>query len=117
MHTGKITRSIRPAWEPLTALVGREVIGCFSWQFAVELDDGAELHGYKNIATRRYLVLATDGRAFEYHEDDRYREIATPAALEAAFRGWEDARPRPRDPDAVRALLERHGSPAPESSA
>ena len=98
-------------------LVGREVVSCFSWQFAVELDDGAEVHGYKSIATRRYLVLATDGRAFEYHEDDRYREIAAPAALAAAFRGWEDARPRPRDPDAVRALLERSGSPAPESSA
>ncbi len=65
----------------------------------------------------RFLLLATDGRAFVYREDDRYEELATPAALEAAFAGWEDARPRPRDPDAVRALLERHRSPAPESSA
>ena len=32
------------------------------WMFALELDDGTEVHGYKNVATRQYIHLA-HGRA------------------------------------------------------
>jgi hypothetical protein len=110
MHTGKITRGLRPDWEPLTTLVGREVVRCFMWMFALEFDDGQVVHGYKSIATRRYLHLATDGRAFAYQQDSRYREVSAREALEEVFTDWEDAYPRPRDPEAVHALLERHRS-------
>ena len=117
MQSGQITRGLRPDWEPLVTLVGREVVGCFAWKFALELDDGVAVHAYRNIATNGYLLLATDGRAFVYRETERYEELTHAMALEAAFAGWEEARPRPRDPEAVRALLDRHRAPAPEASA
>ena len=108
MHTGEITTALRPSWEPLVTLVGREVVGCFTWKFALELDDGAHVHAYRHLATERFLLLGTDNRAFEHRTENRYEEITASAALTSAFHGWEDARPRPRDPEAVRALLERH---------
>jgi hypothetical protein len=116
MQSGKITKGLRPAWEPLVAFVGRDVVGCFAWKFALELDDGVAVHAYRNIATNGFLLLSADGRAFVYREAERYEELPPGMALEAAFAGWEDARPRPRDPDAVRALLERHRAPAAPAS-
>jgi hypothetical protein len=108
MHTGQITKGLRPDWEPLITLVGRRVVGCFAWKFALELDDGLEVHAYKSIATRRYLHLGVDGRAFRYRSsDDRYGEITLREALAEAFTNWEVTLPHPRDPDAVRALLAR----------
>jgi hypothetical protein len=114
MHTGHITRGLKPSWEPLVGLVGRDVVPGFMWMFALELDDGTEVHAYKCIATRQYVHLASDGRAFAHHNNDRYEEIGARRALEQAFNGWEDASPQPRNADAVRALLERHRSPAVE---
>ena len=116
MHTGKITKGLRPDWEPLITLVGRDVVGCFAWKFALELDDEAAVHAYRHIATDRYLLVAVDGRTLEYREADRYEEIPVSSALGTVFAGWEDARPRPRDPDAVRELLERHRTPASTES-
>ena len=110
MHTGQITKGLRPDWEPLIRLVGRKVVGCFAWKFALELDDGVEVHAYRNIATDRYMLLAADGRALEYRADDRYEEIPAATALETVFAGWEEARPRPRHPDAVRELLSSQAS-------
>jgi hypothetical protein len=100
----------RPVWEPLIDLVGLEVVGGFMWMNEVELDDGLEVHAYKSIATRRYLHLAVDGRAFRYRSSGRYEPITLREALEEAFTGWEETLPAPSDPDAVRALLERHRS-------
>jgi hypothetical protein len=117
MHTGQITKGLRPDWEPLVTFVGREVVTCFSWKFVVELDDGVAVHAYRNIATDGFLLLSADGRAFVYRDAERYEELSPAMALEAAFAGWEDARPRPRDPDAVRALLERHRAPVSEEPA
>jgi hypothetical protein len=117
MQTGQITKGLRPSWEPLVTLVGRDVVGCFTWKFALELDDGVAIHAYRNIATNRVLLLGTDNRAFAHRGADRYEEITVSAALGSAFAGWEEARPRPRDPDAVRALLSRHAVPASESAA
>lgn len=108
MHTGEITKGVRPSWEPLVTLVGGEVVGCFTWKFALELDDGTAVHAYRHIATNGYLVLGTDNRAFKHCDENRYEEVTASAALASAFEGWEVARPRPRDPDAVHALLERH---------
>jgi hypothetical protein len=117
MQSGKITKGLRPDWEPLATFVGREVVQCFSWKFALELDDGVAVHAYRNLATNGFLLLSADGRAFVYREEARYEELPPAMALEEAFAGWEDARPRPRDPDAVRALLERHRAPASDAPA
>jgi hypothetical protein len=114
MHTGEITKGLRPSWEPLVTLVGRDVVTCFMWVFALVLDDGSEVHAYKHVATRRYLHLAEDGRAFEYRDGNRYAEIEASAALHEVFSGWEEAIPQPRNPDAVRAQLERHRPPPSE---
>jgi hypothetical protein len=114
MRRGEVVQYERPVWEPLVDLVGRDVAGCFMWMNEVELDDGLELHAYKSIATRRYLHLSVDGRAFGYAPRGRYAEISLLEALEEAFTGWEETSPAPRDPDAVRALLARHrGAPEP----
>jgi hypothetical protein len=108
MHTGQITKGLRPDWEPLITLVGLEVVDGFMWMHGLELEDGLEVHAYKSIATRRYLHLGVDGRAFRYRSsDDRYGEISLREALEEAFTNWEVTLPHPRDPDAVRALLAR----------
>jgi hypothetical protein len=109
MHTGQIRKGLRPDWEPLVTLVGRDIVPGFMWMFALELDDGAIVQAYKNIATRRYLHVAEDGRAFAYEKTDHWREITAGEAVREAFAGWEDTTPGQRDPDAVRALLERHG--------
>jgi hypothetical protein len=114
MHTGQITRGLKPSWEPLIGLVGKDVVPSFMWMFAIQLDDGAEVHAYKSIATRQYVHLAADGRAFAHHDRDRYEEVSARQALEQAFNGWEDAFPQPRNADAVRALLERHRAPSVE---
>jgi hypothetical protein len=110
MHTAQITRDIKPSWEPLFELVGKELVPGFMWMFAVRLDDGAEVHAYKSIATRSYVHLAVDGRAFRTKGEHRYEEISASAAVAEAFDGWEDTLPQPKHPDAVRALLERHRS-------
>jgi hypothetical protein len=109
MHTGQIRKGLRPDWEPLVALVGRDIGPGFMWMFALELDDATIVQAYKNIATRRYLHLAEDGRAFAYEKSDHWREINAGEAVQEAFAGWEETSPRQRDPEAVRALLARHG--------
>jgi hypothetical protein len=108
MHNGKLTTRFKPSWEPLIGLVGKDLVPGFMWMFALEMDDGAEVHGYKSAATRQYIHLAVDGRAFTHHSGERYEEISTREAVEQAFNGWEDAFPQPKYPEAVRALLERH---------
>jgi hypothetical protein len=108
MHSAQVTRQIKPTWEPLLGLVGNELVTGFMWMHAVELDDGAEVHAYKAIATRRYLHLAADGRAFRDRGNHRYEEIGVTAALLEAFEGWEELVPQPKHPEALRALLERH---------
>ena len=110
MHNAQITRRIKPSWEPLLALVGSELVTGFMWMHALELDDGAEIHAYKAVATRRYLHLAADGRAFADRGSQRYEEISPGAAVAEAFDGWEDTVPQPKHPESVRALLERHRS-------
>jgi hypothetical protein len=110
MHKARIRRGIKPSWEPLIGLVGQDLVPGFMWMFALELDDGTEVHGYKSAATRQYLHLALDGRAYAVRGDNSYDEITAAAALAHVFDGWEDAFPQPKHPEAVRALLERHRS-------
>ena len=110
--SGTLGQYERPDWEPLIALVGLDVVGCFMWMNELELEDGLQVHAYKSIATRRYLHLGVDGRAFAYRSPNGYEEVAPLEALEEAFTDWEDLFPPPHDPDAVRALLARHRSEA-----
>jgi hypothetical protein len=104
---GELVQFERPMWEPLIELVGLDVVDGFMWMNELELDDGLEVHAYKSIATRRYLHLGVDGRAFRYHPSDRYAEITLREALDEAFTDWEVTLPLPSDPEAVRALLAR----------
>jgi hypothetical protein len=108
---GALAQRERPDWEPLIALVGLDVVGCFMWMNEFVLSDGTRLHAYKNIATRRYLHVAVDGRVFAERANDRFEHVTPLEALEAAFAEWEDLYPPPRDPEAVRAVLVRHRSP------
>ena len=104
---GSITQSEHPVWQPLLDLVGEDLTGWFMWMFEVELADRSPLHAYKHIATRRYLHLTEDGRAFAYRSEARYTEIAPRAALRGAFAEWEHLLPAPTDPEAVRAAIRR----------
>jgi hypothetical protein len=79
------------------------------WMNELVLSDGTRVHAYKSIATRRYLHVGVDGRVFAARRNDRFEPVTTHSALETAFAGWEDLFPSPRDPEAVRALLARHG--------
>ena len=108
MLSGELAQCERPDWRPLIALVGLDVVECFMWMHEVVLEDGLEVHAYKSIATRRYLHLGTDGRAFLYRSPERYEALTLIEALDEAFTGWEDLLPAPGDPDAVHALLARH---------
>ena len=110
MHSAQITRGIRPSWEPLIELVGKDLVPGFMWMYALRLDDGADMHAYKSIATRQYVYLAADGRAFRSDGRTGYEEISAAAAVAEAFDGWEDSVPQPKHPESVRALLERHRS-------
>ena len=57
-------------WKPLLDLAP-EHIDDFMWMFEVELDNGARIHAYKHLWSRRYLYLHREGRAFAYSKDDR----------------------------------------------
>ena len=69
MLSGTLAQYERPDWDPLIDFVGLEVVGCFMWMDELELEDGLRVHAYKSIATRRYLHLGIDGRAFAYRAD------------------------------------------------
>jgi len=79
--TGRLTQFERPDWDPLLDVVGLEQVRSFMWMNELELADGTRVHAYKHIATRRYLNLAADGRAFAHERPDRYREIDAAEAL------------------------------------
>ena len=104
---GVTTRQDLPYWRPLLDLVGSDLADWFMWMFAIDLADGFRAHAYKHVATRRYLHLAEDGRAFLYVGDEHYREIAPRHAIDAAFMGWDRLIPTPPDPTAFRVALSR----------
>lgn len=70
-----------PDWAPLLRLAAGH-IDDFMWMLEVECDDGTRLHAYKHQWTRRYLHLDSDGRAFIYGRDSRYREVGPVELLE-----------------------------------
>lgn len=79
-----------PDWAPLTAVVGPAIAEWFMWMFEVRLDDGLSVHAYKHVTTRRYLHLASDGRAFVYCGDSSYRAMQLTTALVRSLGGTVD---------------------------
>lgn len=71
---GEITSWDEPVWEPLKTLLGIYVED-FMWMFAVKLEDGTRIHGFKHGHTRSYLYLSDDDRTFVYEEPNLYREV------------------------------------------
>jgi hypothetical protein len=104
---GRLRQYERPVWQPLLDLIGEELVEWFMWMHEIELADGTALHAYKHVATRRYLHLSEDGRAFFYGSEAKYTEVAPREAIDEAFAGWERLLPAPDDPDDVRAALRR----------
>jgi hypothetical protein len=102
---GTALHSDRPEWRPLVHVIGTQLAEWFMWMFDLALADGAGVHAYKHVATRRYLHLAEDGRAFVYEGSRRYREIQPRDAIHLAFAGWESLSPEPADMLAHAALL------------
>jgi hypothetical protein len=96
-----------PVWQPLVDLVSEVGAEWFMWMYEIELADGSPLHAYKHVATRQYLHLTEDGRAFVYRSPDNYEEITRRRAVREAVAGWEELLPQPDDPDAVREALRR----------
>jgi hypothetical protein len=86
---GERSQGDHPTWEPLLTLVGDVLVGEFMWMFEIELADGAAVHAYKHIFTRRYLHIAEDGRTLVYTTTGRYRPIDRYEALALAFHEWE----------------------------
>ena len=86
---GTLLQYAEPEWKPLEALVGLELAAWFMWMCSVQLADGAVVQAYKHAATRRYLHLAVDGRAFVYTPERDYREVARRQAIVLAFEGSE----------------------------
>jgi hypothetical protein len=105
--SGHAARQDLPYWRPLIDLVGPDLADWFMWMFAIRLADGARVHAYKHVATRRYFHLAEDGRAFVYVGNQHYREIARRQAIDLAFAGWDRLAPTPPHPAAFRAALSR----------
>ena len=78
-----------PDWAPLADAL----LGWFMWMYEVDLADGRRVHAYKHQITRRYVFLTADGDAFEYREDDRYREIELDDAFIRVFDDWQPLPP------------------------
>jgi len=77
-----------PNWRPLLRLLDEELVGWFMWMFEVRTLDRRSLHAYKHSATRGYVHLDRQGRAYAYTRGDRYRPVPVAKALEEVFRDW-----------------------------
>ena len=104
-----------PDWQPLYDVVGVELAHWFMWMGGIELEDGGYVHPYKHRATRRYLHLAEDGRAFAYVPRGRYREIPRREAIELAFERWEEVVPTPDEEDSIALQRARRAADAHDS--
>jgi hypothetical protein len=93
--SGHGTHADHPDWAPLLELIGPVLVRWFMWMGELALADGARVQAYKHVATRRYLHLAGDGRAFLYAGHDRYRAVDLDAAVINAFFDWEQLCPQP----------------------
>jgi hypothetical protein len=74
-----------PNWEPLLSVLGEYLTGHFMWMFEVALTDGTKVQAYKHIDTRCYVHLDSDGVAYVYEDEDRYRRFDLAELLAAVF--------------------------------
>lgn len=78
-----------PDWGPLSRLCEADdlVLGQFMWMGTIRLEDDRLIQAYKHVDTRRYLYLAADLEAFEYHgsDGDVYHAVPLGIALREVF--------------------------------
>jgi hypothetical protein len=80
-----------PVWAPLEGVVG-SLAGWFMWMGEIRLDGGIAVQAYKHHATRSYIHLDAERRAYRYErrrERSMYRQINLAHALIGAFAGWQ----------------------------
>ena len=93
---GDVVNFEAPEWAPLRAVVDDALVEWFMWMHEVRLVDGTPLHAYKHRATRRYLHLDPDGRAWWY-DDDTYVPFPRAQAVRDVFVTWPRLGATPAD--------------------
>lgn len=78
---GEVINWREPVWEPLLELA-RIYIDEFGWGAEIELKNGTRIQEYQHIWTRRVFYLGSDGRAYAYAGDEKFREIPEEEFLE-----------------------------------
>lgn len=96
-----------PRWEPLLTVLDEDLAEWFMSMFDVELADGTRLHAYKNSATRRYLHLADDGRAFGWDGDGAYVRVDLVLMIRLVFEGAERYLAATEDPARLHDAIDR----------
>lgn len=104
---GEMLQYDEPDWLPLALVAGIDLLDDFMWMHEVRLSDDRRLHAYKHTDTRSYLYLDAEGNAFEYGEDDRYRQIPLIRALRQAFHPlWRGVCSAPGAPARARRAMD-----------
>lgn len=101
----EVTKTDKPDWAPLEAVVGTRLAAWFMWVHEVSLDAECRIQAYKHVATRRYLHVACDGRTFLLRADGRYETTDLARAVLFAFSGWKAANPSFDDQQALDRLV------------
>ena len=92
---GTVVQTNEPSWKALVTLLGGQLAGWFMWTHELRLGDGTRVDAFKHVATRRYVHLAPDLRAFRYRPDGKYTQIElVPAIAEAFLGGTGPSHPR-----------------------
>ena len=86
--TGTMVDAHNPDWEPLNTMATDDIRDTFMWMYAVELSDGRRLQAYKHYATRRYVHLDAERRAWAYTRSGHYMRVDIADALEQALAPW-----------------------------
>lgn len=101
-----------PNWKPLLRLLDEELVGWFMWMFELRTLDNRPLHAYKHSATRRYVHLDRQARAYAYTGGDRYRPMPQAEALDEVFGDWRSLGGSVRELRLARAAVLRAGGVA-----
>jgi hypothetical protein len=108
---GGIVQYDQPRWEPLELAVGEELMGWFMWMFEVRTTEHRCFQAYKHQATRRYLHVDHQGRAYAFRGErsgrDRYEQVPLPDAIELALCSWKYLGATAADLALVDAAIER----------
>lgn len=102
---GTVVQTDEPSWSALLTLLGDQLAGWFMWTHELRLEDGTRVDAFKHGATRRYIHVAPDLRAFKCCSDGRYIQVELVPAIREAFLGWDRTRPSPSQEDQLAAAL------------